>query len=305
MSRYFSVVLGTLLLVVFLAGCGNQVPSTSQVTTPAPEPTPSESTPAPPSLSLGAGNLPSGPASPPADLNLGDLTDRINAQWSGLTRFRETNSSTAGAAAVPGSPVAASPPVQRMSRSVREVTLPDRARYFAEENGQLVYEIIVVGDQVFARGTVATLLDPTTATGEWVVTDLQTVGGNPMLGDAAARQLATLAAPAYVIPDRLRPQTVRHLGATLLEGRRCLLYGAADTTVTGARIDLTFAVDETDRLCFVETKSIEIASRYVVEELEETFAIPAPARARPLATPAATPDSAATSDASASPKARP
>lgn len=287
--RAGGLAVATLLLLVLVTGCGNQA-------TPTAEPAPTEAqdaTSTPPVSSTSTtgvgGNQPASTETAAPELTLGELTDRINAAWRDLTHFREINASTASARSAIGSPTAPSPVGERASRSVREVTLPDRARYVAEENGQLVFEMVVIGEQVYARGTVAALLDPSAANGEWIVTDLLTVANNPMLGDAAARQLATLAAPAYVVPERLRPQTVRLLGETPVDGRTCTLYGAADTTPTGARIDFTFAVDQENRLCFVETKTFGISSRYSVEELDASFVIEAPSGARPLATPLATP----------------
>jgi hypothetical protein len=302
--RIGSATIGALVLAVALTGCGNEP-------APATSPTPaavggaagvSTASAIATTVPTGAGSASTAEAAP--ELTLGELTDRINAQWRDLTHFREISSSTAGPPPAIGSPIAAAIAAERASRSVREVALPDRARYVAEENGRLVFELIVIGDQVFARGTVATLLDPAATLDEWVVTDLDAVAGNPMLGEAAARPLAELSAPAYVLPERLRPQTVRHLGDTDFEGRQCALYGAADTTATGARIDLTFAVDENDRLCYIETDSPGIASRFLIEELADTFTIEVPADARWLATPAPIPSDDGPT-ASASPDATP
>jgi hypothetical protein len=116
-----------------------------------------------------------------------------------------------------------------------------------------------------------------------------------MLGEAAASQLGVLTPPQYEIPDRLRPQEVRDLGTTEFEGATCTLYGAADTTSTGNRIDFTFAIDAEDRLCFVQTESVGISSLLVVTELDESAKITPPENARRLiATPVASPASVAT-----------
>lgn len=184
---------------------------------------------------------------------------------------------------------------------MREVILPDRARYLAEENGQLVFELVVIGEQVYARGTVASLLDPTAGSAEWIVTDITAVARNPMLGASIAGQLAELAAPLYAVPEWLRPQTVRDLGTAESGGIQCRLYGAADTTDTGARIDFTVAIDSDDRLCFVETRSIGISSRFVVEQLDPTVMIEPPASFRPASSPVGSPTVNGTPERSPSP----
>lgn len=250
------------------------------------------------------GSPPIGPAA--ATITLGALADRMNVAWGDLSRFREINTFTTGAASdVSESGLVASPASQRSGRSVREVILPDRGRYFAEENGQLVFELVVIGEQVYARGTVASLLDPSVSPAEWIVTDTASVARNPMLGASVAGQLAELAPPSYVVPERLRPQTVRDLGAAEFGATQCAQFGAADTTETGARIDFTVAIDSDDRLCFVETRSTGISSRYVVEPLEPTVMIEPPASFRPAASPVGSPTVSSPPEQSAPPVANP
>lgn len=241
-----------------------------------------------------------------AELTLGELVDRINAQWIELDAFREVSASTTAPGPSPvASPMAASPTSERSQRTVREVILPDRVRYTAELNGRLDYELIVIGERVFARGSVASLLDPTAGPDEWVETDIATVANTPLLGQAAAQQLAELAAPRYAVPDRLRPQPVRPLDPVSVNGAECAAFGAADTTSSGARTDLTFAVAADGRLCFVETEAVGISSRYTVEALDEAFTISAPPGARAIATPVASPSIGATPVGIATPVATP
>jgi len=240
-----------------------------------------------------------------AEVTLGDLVDRINAQWTDLDAFREISTSNVSPAASPVPAAAASPASDRSQRAVREVILPDRVRYTAEQGDGLDYELIVIGDLVFARGTVAALLDPTAAPDEWIETNLETLAANPMLGEAAAVQLADLAPPRYTVPDRLQPQAVRALDPVSINGTDCRAYGAADTTASGARISFTFAVDADDRLCFLQTEAVGISSRYTVEALDDSFTIDAPDDARAIASPIASPVASATSVFSATPEGTP
>ena len=277
-------------ILIALAGCGGQPASETSTSVPGSPTVSTNDVVATPVARQTADDESSAPGSEEATVTLGSLADRINAQWADFSRFREISTFTAeGARSLPGTTVAASPVSQRAGRSVRQVILPDRARYLAEENGQLVFEFVVIGDQVFARGTVARLLDPTAGPTEWIVTDIATIARSPMLGESAAGQLARLAPPSYVVPERLRPQPVRDLESTQFEGTECDLFGAADTTNTGARIDFTVAIDAEDRLCFLETRSPGISSRYVVEQLDPSVTIEPPASFRPIASPAGSP----------------
>lgn len=280
----------SIVLLCTLAGCGVQPASEAPALVPGSPSTLTTAIATTPEVTRVSGI--GSPANDTTDSNvtLGAIADRINARWADLSRFREISTFSAGAArGIPASAVAASPASQRSGRSVREVILPDRARYVAEENGQLIFELVVIGEQVFARGTVASLLDPTAGPAEWIVTDITTVASNPMLGASAAGQLAGLAPPTYLVPERLRPQPVRELGSAEYNGTECALFGAADTTDTGARIDFTVAIGPDDRLCFIETRSIGISSRYVVEQLDPTAMIEPPTSFRPAASPVGSP----------------
>lgn len=295
-----------LIILLFVSACGEAEPA--GVTEPASMPAQGDTV-SPPAGGPGAasGQDAAGTnGTSPAELTLGEVVDRINAQLTGFDSFREVSASSVSATtAQTSSPVAATPAGERSQRTVREVMLPDRVRYTAELDGQLEYELIVIGDRVFARGSVATLLDPTAPTGEWIQTDLATVAASPMLGEAAAQQLTNLDAPRYAVPDRLRPQPVRLLDPVSVDGVRCETYGAADTTASGARIDLTFAIDDEDRLCFVETEAIGISSRYTIEMLDDAFRISPPAEARVIATPVASPTLKATPVSITTPAATP
>lgn len=293
-------------LLILLSACGGDEPATPPISSP----TPGQAAMSTPGEQVANSTIDQDvnrvAGSATAEVTLGDLVDRINAQWTDLDAFREISTSNVSPAASPAPALdAASPASDRSQRAVREVILPDRVRYTAEQGGRLVYELIVIGDLVFARGTVAALLDPTAEPDEWIETDLETLAANPMLGEAAAVQLADLAPPRYTVPDRLRPQAVRALDPVSMNGAACRAYGAADTTASGARISLTFAVAADDRSCFVQTEAVGISSRYTVEALDDSFTIDAPDDARAIASPIASPVASATTGLTATPEGTP
>ncbi len=292
-------------LLILLSACGGEEPAPP----PASSPTSGQDAMPTPGAKVVDSNIDEDlnrvAGSATAEVTLGDLVDRINAQWTDLDAFREVSTSNVSRAASPAPAAAASRASDRAQRAVREVILPDRVRYTAEQGGRLDYELIVIGDRVFARGTVAALLDPTAGPAEWIETDLDTLATNPMLGEAASVQLADLAPPRYTVPARLQPQAVRALDPVSMNGAACRAFGAADTTASGARISLTFAVDANDRLCFLQTEAVGISSRYTVEALDDSFTIDAPDDARAIASPVASPVASATTVLAATPDGTP
>lgn len=292
-------------LLVLMTACGGDEPAAEpDATSTAGQSGQAASTSATAAPSVGQLQPGQAPATP-AELTLGELVDRINAQLTGLDAFREVSISRLVSSSSPSSLPAASPANERPQRTTRDVRLPDQVKHTAEQDGQLEFELIVIGDRVFARGSVAALLDAEAGTDEWIETDIATVAASPLFGEAAASQFSNPLAPRYAVPERLRPQPVRRLDPVTVDGVQCEVFGAADTTESGARIDLTFAIDADDRLCFVQTEAIGLSSRYTVEPLADSAVISPPPVSRRIATPVASPVLDATPVTAATPLASP
>lgn len=242
------------------------------------------------------------PASPAAEVGsptaeraeprtLGELADRVDVAWAGVTSFRAVFVVGAPGPTAPplaGSPVASPVSAEPAFAFRREVVLPGRQRLEQRDGGVLVSEAVVADGRVAVRGVAARALLPEADPATWVAVDLAALppfaGGDPLL----ARIVAPIESPLARLPDNLRPQDPRPLGEVEVAGRTCRAYGAADTTRTGARIDITIAVDGDDLPCFVETRSGGAGGRETFDAYGASFAIEPPAQTVP-ASPAAAP----------------
>lgn len=227
-----------------------------------------------------------------APQTLGDLADQVDIAWAEAGAFR-SEFVVAGPAPVSptASPVAGSPTASPVAASERfelrrEVAAPNRQRLEQLENGALVSEAIIADGRVFVRGAAAKVLLAEAEPDDWVQGDLEEVaplaGSDPLL----TRIVAPIESPLAAVPDNLRPQELRSLGAETVAGRTCEAYGAADTTRTGARVDITIAVDADNLPCFVETRSGGVGGRETFDAFGEPLTIDPPAQAQPASPPA-------------------
>ena len=144
-----------------------------------------------------------------------------------------------------------------------------------------------MGGRVYVRGELAAELRPGVAADTWVEVDPATLSPATELGQALLGLTAPITSPTAAIPPNLRPQELRPLGSVGGAGRTCQAYGAAATTETGGRIDLTIAVGPDDLPCFVETRSGGVVGRFTYEAFNEPLTIEPPANAVPAASPTA------------------
>jgi hypothetical protein len=194
------------------------------------------------------------------------LASRVNTAWANVESFQVT--STSQGLTMPeqlGTPIAspvATPgatPVSRQTVEIvfaRDVILPDLQRQGVSGLGSEDHEAIVSGDAIFLRGPLAEEVAPGTAPDTWISVEADAIPAGSVLAHALGGLPALPPAPLAAFPERLLTQEVRDLGTEEFEGRECELYGAADTiTTTGTRIDYTFAIDDQDLPCFIETSS--------------------------------------------------
>lgn len=272
-----------------LAGCGSMPPSV----TPSP---PAADTGQPGDATTGGGvpNVEQSEARPPA-LTLGALADRTNAAMSGLSSYRATfvgsgadvlrEAREAGSAATPVG--ADTGPIT----VVREFIAPDRQRQVLSGAGAVDHEAILIGPALYVRGPLATAIDPGAGPDDWLTLPIDMVDPEAPGGAALAGLLMPLQSPLVGIGDNLRPQAVRDLGPTTVEGRACRVWGAADTTPIGTRLDIAIAVDGDNLPCQLETRmGADLVSSVTYDRFDAVEPITAPASATAVAAlPAATP----------------
>lgn len=237
------------LAALVLAACG-------KANAPTPTPTP-----------LAPADTASAPASPPGEgpvetlapdeRTVGQIADGIAAAWTGVTTYRATTVAKVMPAASPvaASPVPVASPGAEASRvDVDEVARPDRRRFTRTVGGQVEAEIVVVGGDVYVRGTnppgIPPLPDPT----QWRHI-------YPPTGDQAGdlsvySGFTTPPGPPYRgLSEPERSRIARPVGQVQAGGRRCAAYRTVDTTQTGERIDIVIALDASGLPCSIETRA--------------------------------------------------
>lgn len=272
-----------LALPLLLAACGED---DAAAPTPAPVPT-AESATATATVSPPDTGSPAAQSGDPR--TFGDLADRVNTAWADVDAFRSVFVLTShGATASPaaGSPVASPVGPGEPFELRREVVVPDRQRLEQRSGGRVVSEGIVVGGRVYVRGAAARVLLPEAEATAWVSGDAALLsslaGADPLL----SRIVAPIESPLAAVPDNLRPQELRPLGPVEVDGRACRAFGAADTTRTGDRVDITVAIDADDLPCFLDTRSGRSGGRETFGSYGDPFAIGPPAEAVPASPPA-------------------
>ena len=243
-----------------------------------------------------------GAASPVAGApaTLGELADRINAAWAGVRSFRsefvsrpiEAAAPPVAGAATPGSnaaagasPVASPDPRPGTVRITREVVLPDRQRQRTRRDRELRSEAIAVGGRIYVRGPLARSLRPDADERAWVEVDPAALDPNTEIGRELGGLVAPVTPPTASVSENLRPQELRPLGGVEVAGRSCQAYGAAGTTETGERIDLTISIDANDLVCAVETRAGGNVSILTYEAYDEPLTIEPPADTIPAGSP--------------------
>ncbi len=298
-----------------LAGCG-QVPPVPTPTVPAgPGGGDAAGIPGDATINQGIPNV-TAEARPPKT-TLGDLAGRMDAAWSGVRSFRMVHTGPeaampltrepaaappastpqAGAAATPGAtPVAATPVAGAAGprQSILDVAAPDRVRQVISGTGDTDHEAMVLGDEVYLRGPFTASIVPGTPPDAWIVLPADAVRAAASDEHSPVAMLAALLmpppSPLATLPPNLLPQEPRDLGAVEVDGRACRAWGAANTTRTGERLDITIAIDGDGLPCSIETrKGTEVQGLIVWEAFGEEIAIEAPAAATPVAAPMATP----------------
>lgn len=237
------------IVAVALAACGDATDPTPTPRSPSATATAPAAPPATP-RSSGQAETPA-----PGELTVGQIADGIAAAWGGVTSYRATTVTKGGPTASPvaASPVAASP-VAGNRVDVDAVLRPDRRRFTRTVDGTVEAEIVVVGGDVFARGTqppgIPALPDP----GVW--RRVYPTAGKPTGDLAVYAGFSIPPSPPYGgLSENERGRIARPVGAVGASGRTCSGYRIADMTQTGERIDVVIAIDAAGLPCSIETRA--------------------------------------------------
>jgi len=268
-----------LVLVFVLASCGQseQTPATPVTTTV------SATAPADADGRPSGGTPIAGAESGATALTFGDLAARVDAAWLGVGSYRAILATQRSQV---GTPIgAAASPVVGVDGDefVREIVLPDSQRQVVRRGETVVAEAVAVGGRLWVRGKYAQPFMRDVRAGAWVEISPATLPA----GDPLTSLLAPARSPLAGLPENLRPQAVRELGPVESEGRTCQVYGAANTTEIGGRIDYTIALGPDDLPCFIESRTATAGARTVYDAYGEPLAIAPPAESIAATTPIA------------------
>lgn len=214
----------------------------------------------PAALATTSGATNSSPAASPAagEPTVGQLADRIGAAWGTVRTYRATTMSTI---VLPASPAAESPvpratPLAAASNvTIDENVLPDRRHLVQLVNGQAVAEYLIVGGKVWVRGPQAPGVTPAATPGAWIAVGATPVASDNPFAGTYAELTKPAGAPYAGLSTEERERIAHPSGTISVNGRRCQAYRTVDTTMTGERIDITIAIDDSGLLCSIETRS--------------------------------------------------
>src|SRR5215212_6801588 len=284
-TRGVSPIIVAVVLLAVLAGCG-PMPEATPTTTPETAPSGEERV-----------ATPGTPAS--AELTLGELAERVSAAWPAVRSYRITfTGSTSAMSTGLGTPVArplATPGATPVARprgtfvSIREVILPDRQRQDVRGLGANDHEAIAIGDRLYVQGPLVEQIAPGTPEDVWIVVDPSTLPDGSLLSRLLGGLPEVPGAPLAAFPQRLLPQVIHEMDTVEHDGRKCRVYGAADTVqATGMRVDYTIAVDDRDLPCFIETGVGGVTQgRNEYSDIDGSLTIEPPPAATPVSVPSA------------------
>lgn len=246
--RRFHISIMLALLAVVLAACGQEID-------PAPTATRDDAT--------------------PIGLTVGTLADRIGAAWTGIDRYySETSTYT----------LASPDPAEASQQIVEEAILPDLRRQTVTQNGVVQSEIVASGGNIYGRGpNLPGISQPNRDPDIWITINGNVLGPNNSFSGVYQSLLLPIEPPYSALNDADRSRPAEELGIVNVSGRACQAYRIVDTTLTGERVEVELALEESGLVCSIETSSGNslTSSVYIYDrpaEIEQPASpVPAPA----------------------------
>ena len=215
------------------------------------------------------------PTLAPGQARVGDLLERAEASWDGVTNLRSVFSSTE----------TSSSEAETGGREVVvEEVKPDRRRVVVREDGIVTDEQIVVDGVIYLRGSfVAGLVAPNVGDQTWVTVDPAVVPPDTPVGQQVAALNAPISAPYQAVRPETRALPATPAGRIDIAGRSCQAFTfSARDTVSGGQIEYTLALDDTDRLCALNQSAGAVTNRTVFTYNVPQLTIEAPLAATPV-----------------------
>ena len=183
----------------------------------------------------------------PVELTAGALAGRIATGWERIDRYRAETSTYSIA-----SPEAAEPSVQ----IVEEAILPGQRRQVVTMNGELQSEILAAGGNIYGRGpNVPGITQPNRDPDVWITITGNVLGPESPFSGFYQSLLLPVEPPYSALDEADRARPVEELEMVEVAGRDCQQFRIVDTTMTGGRIEIVIALEESGLVCSIQTKS--------------------------------------------------
>lgn len=256
-------ILSLSLIVIVLAGCG---PSGTSTSTDSQDEEAAARDPI--------------PTAEEGELTVGDLINRVNEAWPGVTSMRVT--STSGP--VPTQSDAASSPQPQGAVTIEEWVAPNKRRIVELVGGTVTNEQIYVNGIVYMWGMfVGTSVAPEAGTQTWVqVDDIDAVPPDTPVGYRVSYITRGPDMPFSSISEGMRKRPARESGTVKVGGRTCTLYTFVDSTQLGDRIVYELALDDNNLPCQLVQRAGGFQNSSVYEINEPDIQIIAPDASTPV-----------------------
>lgn len=211
-------------LALLLAACGKEIDAPSTVT---PTVTTAQAT--------------------PIGLTVGQLADRIGAGWEGIDRYHSVTTMQTG-----GSPIAST----GTTETIEEAILPDQRRQVVLVDGEMRSEIVAAGGNIYGRGAgLPGIEQPNRDPDVWITINGNVLGAGNPYSSFYQSMLLPVQPPYAGLAQGDRDKPAEELGVVEVNGRTCQHYRIVDTTLTGERVDVLLALEESGLVCSIQTSS--------------------------------------------------
>ncbi|HWV23391.1 MAG TPA: hypothetical protein VNZ58_04305 [Thermomicrobiales bacterium] len=212
-------------------------------------------------------------------LTVGDLINRVDAAWPGVTSMRVTSMS----GPVPTDSEAVATPDSRDTVTTEEWVAPDSRRIVERVGDMVTNEQIYANGIVYMRGMfVGTSVAPEVGTQTWVQVDPEVVPPDTPVGYRVAYISRDAGLPFGTITKDMRQRPAKESGSVKVGGRTCTVYTFTDSTQLGDRIDYELALDDNDLPCQIVQRAGGFQNSSVYEINQPDIQIIAPDAPTPV-----------------------
>lgn len=183
----------------------------------------------------------------PIGLTVGQLADRIVAGWDGIERYQAITTLQSG-----GSPTAS----MGATETIEEAILPDQRRQVVTVDGEIRSEIVAAGGNIYGRGAgLPGIQQPNRDPDVWITINGNVLGPNNEYSAFYQSMLLPIQPPYAGLAPADREKSAEELGVTEVNGRTCQQYRIVDTTLTGQRVEVMLALEESGLVCSIQTST--------------------------------------------------